>query len=103
AGSKTAIVGPSGSGKSTMLQLLLQTIINDEGEIRIHDIPITQVAPEQIWEQANVVLQKNHFFYGTIRENLALAKDGLTNEEMKKVLTAVQLEHFSPDDQVLEK
>lgn len=103
AGSKTAIVGPSGSGKSTMLQLLLQTVSQDVGEIQIHDIPITQVAPEQIWEQANVVLQKNHFFYGTIKENLALAADGLTNEEFENVLRIVQLEYFSLEDQVLEK
>lgn len=103
AGSKTAIVGPSGSGKSTMLQLLLQTITEDRGEIWIHDIPIRQVVPEQIWKQANVVLQKNHFFYGTVRENLTLAKDGLTDAEMERVLTVVQLEHFSLEDQVLEK
>jgi ATP-binding cassette subfamily C protein CydC len=103
AGSKTAIVGPSGSGKSTLLQLLLKTVSPDKGEIRMHGIPTDKISGEQIWERANVVLQKNHFFYGTIRDNLAIAKNGLTDEVMKEMLSIVKLGHFSLEDRVLEK
>lgn len=102
-GSKTAIVGPSGSGKSTLLQLLLKVVAADQGEIRINDIPIEHIAQESIWNKANVILQKNHFFYGTIRENLQLAKDELEDEEMEAMLAKVHLAHFSLSDQVLEK
>ncbi|MFD1852135.1 thiol reductant ABC exporter subunit CydC [Oceanobacillus bengalensis] len=103
AGSKTAIVGPSGSGKSTLLQLLLHLYSVDEGEILLNDIPINTLTEESIWENANVVLQANHFFYGTIRDNLQLAKDGLGDDEMQGALSKVDLDHFTLDDSVLEK
>ena len=49
------------------------------------------------------MLQENHFFYGTIRDNLLLAKDGLSDAEMEDMLEKVKLGHFSLNDQVLEK
>jgi len=103
AGSKTAIVGPSGSGKSTLLQLLLKIVSPDQGDIQVNGSAMERIAQESIWESANVVLQENHFFYGTIRENLQLAKDGLEDAEINAVLATVQLEHFNLSDQVLEK
>ncbi len=102
-GSKTAIVGPSGSGKSTVLQLLLKIQHIDQGDIYINDETINAYAEEAIWEQTNVVLQKNHFFYGTIKDNLMIAKDGLSDLEMEAILKQVKLGHFSLTNVVLEK
>jgi ATP-binding cassette subfamily C protein CydC len=103
AGSKTAIVGPSGSGKSTLLQLLLKISPVNQGNIQIDGMPIDRVTPESIWKQANVVLQKNHFFYGTLRDNMQLAKDTANDEEMQAVLSVVKLSHLLLSDQILEK
>ncbi|MFA1821058.1 thiol reductant ABC exporter subunit CydC [Virgibacillus oceani] len=103
AGSKTAIVGPSGSGKSTVLQLLLNMYEAEQGDIRINGKLMASIDQESIWQAANVVLQENHFFYGTVRENLQLAGEDVTEEEMEKVLAAVHLEKFSLDDPVYEK
>jgi len=103
AGSKTAIVGPSGSGKSTLLQLLLKFYSINQGQIRFNNDSIDQLIQESIWENTNVVLQENHFFYGTIRDNLLLASDGLIDSEMEDMLEQVKLGHFSLDDKVLEK
>ena len=103
AGSKTAIVGPSGSGKSTLLQLLLKMYPADNGDIRLGNISISDISQENLWSVANVVLQENHFFYGTIRDNLRLAGDELSDHEMKTVLRKVKLDLFSLDDPVFEK
>ena len=103
AGSKTAIVGPSGSGKSTVVQLLLNMYEAAQGDMLINGKPIASIDQENIWQAANVVLQENHFFYGTVRENLQLAGDDVTEEEMEKVLADVHLEKFSLDDPVYEK
>ncbi|AXI08596.1 thiol reductant ABC exporter subunit CydC [Oceanobacillus zhaokaii] len=102
-GSKTAIVGPSGSGKSTLLQLMLNLFYVDQGEILLNNIPINDLTEESIWENTNVVLQANHFFYGTIRDNLQLAKDGMSDREMQETLIKVDLGHFTLEDPVLEK
>lgn len=103
AGSKTAIVGPSGSGKSTLLQLLLNIHSIEQGKICFDGVSIDQINQETIWEEAKVVLQENHFFFGTIRDNLLLAKDDLTDEQMNTMLAKVKLEHFSLTDHVFEK
>ncbi|WP_223703116.1 thiol reductant ABC exporter subunit CydC [Sutcliffiella deserti] len=103
AGSKTAIVGPSGSGKSTLLQLLLKILSPDFGSILVGGRPLAHVSQENLWDKANVVLQENHFFYGTIRENLLLAGDSLKDEQLQEALAHVKLERFSLDDAVMEK
>lgn len=102
-GTKTAIVGPSGSGKSTVLQLLLKIYEADAGEIKFNTQQLADLTQESIWRNTNVVLQENHFFYGTIRDNLSIARDHMTDTEMKLALQKVDLEHFELDDAVLEK
>jgi ATP-binding cassette subfamily C protein CydC len=103
AGSKTAIVGPSGSGKSTLIQLLLKIHPADSGMIHVSGTPIIDITQKSLWKKANVVLQENHFFYGTIRENLLLAGDDLSDAYMLEALAKVRLERFSLEDAVLEK
>ncbi|ALX47330.1 thiol reductant ABC exporter subunit CydC [Lentibacillus amyloliquefaciens] len=102
-GTKTAIVGPSGSGKSTLMQLLLKMSIKDHGNILIDHLPVEQIEQESIWRNTNVVLQENHFFFGTIRDNLLLVKDNLTDTDMAQALEKVGLSSFSLDDAVYEK
>lgn len=102
-GSKTAIVGPSGSGKSTLMQLMLQIFPVYKGKVYFNEEDAIYYSQESIWENANVVLQENHFFYGTIRDNLAIAKDGLTDAKMQEILAKVKLNHFQLQDRVLEK
>ncbi len=102
-GSKTAIVGPSGSGKSTLLLLLSKVFLPNKGTLRFNHTSIEQVSQENVWEASNVVLQENHFFYGTIRDNLLIAGDELTDGEMQKALGKVTLDTFSLDDLVYEK
>ncbi|WLR41803.1 thiol reductant ABC exporter subunit CydC [Bacillus carboniphilus] len=103
AGSKTAIVGPSGSGKSTLLQLLMKLSLPSSGQLEFNGIPSEQLEEASFWKEINVVLQKNHFFYGTVRDNLQIAKDNLSDEELTEALRIVKLGHFSLDSQVLEK
>ncbi len=103
AGSKTAIVGPSGSGKSTLLSLLLKIYDVDAGNIQFNQQQVSQLFQESIWENTNVVLQENHFFYGTIKDNLLIARNEPTDAEMLQALQKAELNHFELDDSVLEK
>ncbi|MFD2630373.1 thiol reductant ABC exporter subunit CydC [Oceanobacillus kapialis] len=102
-GSKTAIVGPSGSGKSTILQILLKLYEPKEGDIQLNGVSLASAEKETLWELSNVVLQENHFFFGTIRDNLLLAGDGLTDAQLQEALQKVMLDRFSLEDHVLEK
>ncbi|MGD6815780.1 thiol reductant ABC exporter subunit CydC [Metabacillus sp. 113a] len=102
-GSKTAIVGPSGSGKSTLVQLILKMAEAKSGELYVNGAPIHRLRKEDIWQAANAVLQENHFFYGTIRENLLLADGHATEEELERALQEAELDTHRLDDRVLEK
>ncbi|MFC7321568.1 thiol reductant ABC exporter subunit CydC [Halobacillus campisalis] len=103
AGSKTAIVGASGSGKSTLLQMLLKILPNEKGAIRLGGLNFEQIESEDLWTRSNVVLQENHFFYGSIRHNLEVAEEGLSDEVLNEALRKVKLEHFSLEDEVFER
>ncbi|RXI97891.1 thiol reductant ABC exporter subunit CydC [Anaerobacillus alkaliphilus] len=103
AGSKTALVGPSGSGKSTFLGILLKFYDDYQGEIRIAGQQFSKLDEEVLWKAVNPVLQSNHYFYGTVRENLQIAKESASDGEMKTVLAKVYLDNLSLDSLILEK
>ena len=102
-GTKTAIVGPSGSGKSTLLQLLLGTLSPQNGVIYYGETGGDNVDPESLWNRSNIVLQENHFFYGTIRSNLLIAEEEAEDAAMQEALRAVELHSFSLSTKVEEK
>ncbi|MFP3360824.1 ATP-binding cassette domain-containing protein, partial [Planococcus sp. SIMBA_143] len=86
------------SGKSTLLQLLLNFYSPDQGAVFVNDVSLKDIDQESLWEHANVVLQENHFFYGTVKDNLMLVSDDLTDGELESVLAIVKLDHFSLED-----
>ncbi len=103
AGSKTAIVGASGSGKTSLLELILKLHPHVQGELRLNDISIQELEQESIWKQARVILQHNHFFSGTLRDNLLLEQDAVSDTRLLELLAQVDLSHKKLDDLVLEK
>ncbi|WP_342527137.1 thiol reductant ABC exporter subunit CydC [Chryseomicrobium sp. FSL W7-1435] len=101
-GSRTAIVGASGSGKSSLLHLIAGMVLPSAGEVRVNGQSTHNVIPETLWQQLGIQLQSSHFFYGTIRDNLLIAKPGATDEELQLALQKAQLT-ISLDANVFEK
>ncbi|MDM8099614.1 MULTISPECIES: thiol reductant ABC exporter subunit CydC [Oceanobacillus] len=102
-GTNIAIVGPSGSGKSTLMQAMLTFAPIQSGQLLVNGEELDKIAPDSLWRQLNVSLQHNHFFYGSIYENLRFANKEAGEEACQEALEKVQLSHFSLEDQVLEK
>lgn len=88
---KTAIVGASGSGKSTIVNLLTRLWKYDSGEISIGNLSYDKLDEEQIRNFISVVPQKVHLFTGTIKDNLAIAKQDATDEELFNALEQVDM------------
>ena len=84
AGSRTAVVGRSGSGKSTLVGLLLRFLHPDAGVISANGVPIGDL-PAGAWrEHVALVPQRPHFFYGSVLENIRLAKPNATRSEVER-------------------
>jgi len=99
-GETIALIGKSGSGKTTVTNLLLRTLDPDSGQILYDGVPEEELALEWIREQIGLVPQDPFLFYGTIRDNLTMAKEDATEEELMAAITAAELKSFvdeSPD------
>jgi ATP-binding cassette subfamily C protein CydD len=83
-GSRTALVGRSGSGKSTLVGLLLRFLNQDAGVIWANGVPIGEL-PARAWrEHVALVPQRPHLFYGSVLENIRLAKENATRSEIER-------------------
>ena len=83
-GSRTALVGRSGSGKSTLVGLLLRFLNQDAGVISANGVPIGEL-PARAWrEHVALVPQRPHLFYGSVLENIRLAKPNATRSEVER-------------------
>lgn len=102
-GTKNAVVGPSGSGKSTLLQLLLNVLPADGGTVRFNGHALGELDPENLWGRMNVVLQENHFFFGTVKSNLQIANEAASDRELKEALDRVMLDGLALEQVVQEK
>ena len=84
AGTITALVGRSGSGKSTLVNLLLRFMEPRQGEILANGVPITDLPVERWRESLALVPQRPHLFYGSLLENIRLARPEATREEVER-------------------
>nr|WP_242870223.1 ABC transporter ATP-binding protein [Eubacterium ruminantium] len=93
-GQKVAIVGPTGAGKTTMVNLLMRFYEVDDGDILIDGVSTKDITRENVHSLFCMVLQDTWLFEGTLRENLAYSKEGVTDEELDEVCKRVGLHHF---------
>jgi ATP-binding cassette subfamily C protein CydD len=89
-----ALIGKSGSGKTTVTNLMLRTLDPDSGQIFFDGTPEEELAVEWIREQIALVPQDPFLFFGTIADNLRMAKQDATDDELLAALKAAELLDF---------
>ncbi len=90
----TAIVGESGSGKSTIATLLMAKYKHFEGSIDVAGTSILDINEDDIYRKVAYIGFDNYIFSGTIRENLAMARENLSDDDLLAVLKRVNLYDF---------
>lgn len=90
----TAIVGRSGSGKSTIANLLLNTYEVNKGEIMLNDTNLNNISFDNIYEKIMLINTNSYIFNGTILDNLKIAKENLTDNEIQYALELSNLKSF---------
>ena len=94
-GTVTALVGPSGSGKSTIISLVAAFHEPVEGRILVDGVDLSTVRLSAYRTQLGVVLQDTFLFDGTIRENIAFARPGATEEQILEACRIARVDEFA--------
>ena len=81
-GETVALVGASGGGKSTLSELMPRFYDPNVGEIFVDGKPLKSFTQESLRRKISLVSQDTVLFNDTIRENIALGKQGATDEEI---------------------
>jgi len=93
-GQLTAIVGDSGAGKSTILNLIAKFYEPQSGNITIGEVSIGQVKSETVLKAISMVYQEVFLFNDTIRNNIKLANQAASDEEVVKACIAASCDQF---------
>lgn len=93
-GQTVAFVGPTGSGKSTLLNLLTGFYHPDAGRILIDDVPVRELSKKWLRARMGFVTQESFLFNTTLRQNLLVAKQGASDEEIWAALEAANAADF---------
>lgn len=93
-GQRVAIVGPTGCGKTTLINLLMRFYDVDRGKISVSGTDIMEMSRENLRGGYGMVLQETWLKTGTIRENIALAKEDADKEEVVRAAKAAHAHSF---------
>lgn len=88
------IVGESGCGKSTFLKLLLRFWQKDKGTIGYNGTDIEQIDTDSLLDNLTMVSQVTYLFDETIADNLRIAKQDATQEEMEQACKMASVHDF---------
>ena len=89
-----AFVGSTGSGKTTILSLICRNYDIQQGQILIDGIDIKKIKISSLRRHFGQMLQDVFLFSGTIRSNILLRKDDVTDEEVMEACRYVNADTF---------
>ena len=93
-GEMIGFVGKSGAGKTTIFSLLCKLYYIKSGEILIDDENINELDEDSIRGNITIISQNPYIFNLSIRDNLKLVKEDLTDSEMYEACKIACLDKF---------
>ncbi len=93
AGETVALVGHTGSGKTTISNLITRFYDVTDGEILIDGINVKQLKKVQLRKYIGMVLQDVYLFSDSIRENIRLYDDAISD---KRIIETAEIVNAKP-------
>ena len=93
-GTTTAFIGSTGSGKSTLINLIPRFFDATSGDIIIDGVNIKEASIVELRNKIGYVPQKGMLFRGTIKSNLMLGNESLSEDEMLEAAKVSQSLEF---------
>jgi ABC-type multidrug transport system fused ATPase/permease subunit len=93
-GQTVALVGASGAGKTTVAKLLLRFYDPDRGAVRLdgHDLRDLELA--SLRRNVAILLQETLVLHGSVRDNIAFARPGASDAEIRAAAEAAGAAEF---------
>ena len=85
------LVGESGSGKSTLMKMVMKWYMAKSGRISLNEEDILEIDSRKLQEKIAYIPQFPQIFSQTIRENLVLGNDKITDEEILEIAEKCRL------------
>ncbi|MCF7925518.1 MAG: ABC transporter ATP-binding protein/permease [Candidatus Izimaplasma sp.] len=89
-----AFVGATGAGKTTILALITRNYDIQKGQILIDGIDIQQIKKQSLRKYIGQMLQDVFMFSGTIRSNIVLRDETISDERMVQACKYVNANYF---------
>jgi ABC-type multidrug transport system fused ATPase/permease subunit len=93
-GQMVGVVGPTGGGKSTIVSLIPRFYDPSTGTVKIDGKDIRDFKTHALRDQIGYVLQETILFEGTIRDNIAYGRKGVTPEEITEAAKLANADEF---------
>ncbi len=93
-GEIVGIIGASGSGKSTLLNLLLRFFEVNNDNIKYNNLDINEINTKSLHQNVTMVSQSTYLFAETIMDNLLIAKENATKEEVINACKMASIHDF---------
>lgn len=90
-GEQVTLAGRTGAGKSTILKLLLGLYEPQDGEVLVRGIPAAQIQAQDRRTIFGYVEQSFHMVPGTVKDQITLYDEGITDEQVREVIGLVGL------------
>jgi len=93
-GEKIAFVGNSGAGKSTLVKLLMKQMLPDSGAFTVDGASVSYIETRDWLAQIGFVPQDVELFNLSIRDNILIDRDDISDEDLASVLKQSALDEF---------
>jgi len=93
-GQTVGIIGATGSGKTTMMNLLTRIYAPTDGKVFFDGKNVSTYATDELRQRIKAVLQKTALFKGSVRDNIMIAADDASDENLQNALKVAQAEDF---------
>lgn len=88
------ILGKSGCGKSTLLKLLMRFYVTDQGTISYGKNDVNTIKTTALRNNISYVTQETYLFHDTIENNIKIAKEDATREEVAAAAKKASIHDF---------
>mgnify|MGYP005990044039 FL=1 len=93
-GERVAILGKIGSGKSTLLKMIMNLYEPSAGSVLIDGLDTRQIDPTDLRQAIGTVPQEPFLFMGSIKDNLTIGEQFVSDEELLRVSRVAGLDDF---------